>query len=191
MAIRQGIFGASLVAALGGCERGCARSWFEERGVGTPGSAPRGGGAVQAIDCPDGLARCSDGVVEVSRLATIPAPCVGRPEGCTCPWERAGDCLDRCVADGATLVVDRQRAVAQLCAPVVATSGDAGLATPASSPADCEDDVRYRCSAGDVVSCADHAVIAHCVRGCASEGSDIGVEIDVGREGAFAILCTR
>lgn len=180
---------ALLVVGLSACQKGCAKTWFEKHGVGEPGGAPRGGGAVHAVDCPDGLARCTDGVVEVSRLATIQQPC-SKAEGCTCPWERAGDCLGTCVASGATVVVDRSKALRQLCAP----AGDdppVSRSTP-PQPADCGDDpVLYRCTGGDVVSCADHALVAHCLRGCVAAGGEIGDDSPMPREAAFAILCSR
>src|ERR1700683_5516100 len=79
------------VLLLSGCQRGCARSWLEHHGIGDKGGASVGGTEVTAIDWPDGLARCTERIVEVSRLTTIMQPCVGT-EGCTCPWDRAGDC---------------------------------------------------------------------------------------------------
>jgi hypothetical protein len=146
---------------------------------------------LNAIDCPDGLARCVDGVVEVSRLATIPQPCnqVGAgAAACACPWERAGDCDRGCVAEEATFVVDRDKALAQLCAP----PPDAGpKVLPALQPSDCDEAVLYRCAGGAVVACEQHTVVGRCERGCATEGGDIGVDVNIDREGAFAILCSR
>jgi hypothetical protein len=177
-----------LALALGGCERGCARSWFEQHGVSEQGIAPPGAPMINAIDCTDGLARCVEGVVEVSRVATIPQPCNGKSGPCECPWERAGDCDLGCVADGATLVVDREKALAQLCA----ARPDAGpRVRPALQAAECDEDVLYRCAGGAVVSCEQHSVVALCERGCATEGGDIGIDVHVDRVGAFAILCSR
>jgi hypothetical protein len=177
-----------LLIGLCGCERGCAKSWLEQHAAGDPAGAPPAAGAVNAIDCSDGLARCVGGVVEVSRLATIPQPCRGGTAGCACPWERAGDCDRGCVAEEATFVVDHDRALAQLCAP----GPDAGpKVLPALQPADCDEDVLYRCTAGAVVACEQHAVVGRCVQGCATEGSDIGTDVHIDREGAFAILCSR
>ena len=146
-----------LAAALCGCERGCARTWAERRGVGEKAAFRNGLGPPRATDCPDGLARCTGGVVETSRLAAIPEPCQGPPESCACPWERAGECGGACVAEGAEIVVDRARALAQLCAP---GPGGGDLARPISQPADCDEDTRYRCSGGAVVSCAEHRAVA-------------------------------
>jgi hypothetical protein len=92
------------------------------------------------------------------------------------------------VTDGVTVVVDSAHALAQLCAP----ASDAGtLALPVAGPGECDEDVLYRCSGGVVVSCEAHAVVGRCARGCFAEGSDIGVDVPVGREAAFAILCSR
>ena len=106
-----------LLLGLAGCERGCARSWLEQHGATDPAGAPPAAGMVNAIDCSDGLARCVGGVVEVSRLATIPRPCRGAAGACECPWERAGDCDRGCVVEESTFVVDRSRATRQLCRP--------------------------------------------------------------------------
>lgn len=175
------------VATLCACQRGCARSWLESHGVGEPAGVAHAGRAVNAIDCPDGLARCNEGVVEVSLLAAVPQPCVG-PQRCTCPWERAGECDRGCVVDGATVVVDRPKALGQLCAP----APDAGPhVLPALAPADCDEGQLYRCAAGAVISCAQRAIVGRCERGCSTEGGDIGDDVQIDREGAFAILCSR
>ncbi|HEY3818596.1 MAG TPA: hypothetical protein VGL81_15585 [Polyangiaceae bacterium] len=176
---------------LFGCERGCARSWFEEHGVARDGrrEAP-GSPALNAVDCPDGLARCNDGVVEVSRLAMIAQPCHGSPEQCRCPWERVQECDRGCAAEGLTIVAEREKGRAQLCAPE-ADAGVSARALAVTSPGQCEEDELYRCSAGAVVSCAESAVVGMCVRGCFTEGASIDREIAVSREAAFAILCSR
>jgi hypothetical protein len=84
--------------------------------------------------------------------------------------------------------MEREKAPWQLC-----NSGpDAGpRIRPARQPADCDDEVLYRCVRGAVVSCEQHAVVAFCEGGCATEGGDIGVDMPVDREAAFAILCSR
>jgi hypothetical protein len=145
-------------------------------------------GAQSAIDCPDGLARCSGGIVEASRLATIAMPCKGSPESCVCPWDRAGECEQGCVVDDLEVVVDRPLAATQLCA----APPDAGPLTRAGSQAaGCTEDVQWRCTGGAVVSCQDQAAVAVCLRGCFREGTEIGTELPVTREAAFAILCSR
>ncbi len=177
-----------LLVGLCGCERGCARAWFDQHGMGET-ARPGPGPMMNAIDCPDGLARCVDGVVEVSRLATLPQPCSGSAEACECPWQRAGDCERACVVEGATLVVERGSAVRQLCAPLPEAGSHV---VPVLQPApDCDEDVLYRCAAGAVTACAQHAVVARCEAGCAVEGSEIGDDVAIDREGAFAILCSR
>jgi len=177
--------------SLFGCERGCARSWFEEHGVGRDGKrqAP-GSPALNAVDCPDGLARCSDGVVEVSRLTMIPQPCRGTPEQCSCPWEREAECDQGCVVDGLMVIVDREKGSTQLCAPA-ADAGATARVLPVSSPSTCDEEQLYRCAGGAVVSCAESAVVGRCVRGCFTEGASVEGELPVSREAAFAILCSR
>jgi hypothetical protein len=177
----------SLTAA---CERGCARRWLDEHATGEPPSSGKGSLPLNAIDCPDGLARCSGGVIEASRLARIPQPCQGRPEACTCPWDRVGDCDRGCVADDVELVIPRERALPQLCAP----DRDAGAFTrgPAGEvPRGCDEGQLYRCAAGSVVACHENAVVATCVRGCFEEGAAIDEDEPIEREAAFAILCSR
>jgi hypothetical protein len=160
--------------------------------VGEQGFAPRGAAPMNALDCPDGLARCTGGVVEASRLATIPQPCKGAPESCVCPWERLGECGRGCVVDGLEMVVDRGVALPQLCAPALDSgTTTARIATGAPEAADCDEDVTYRCSGGAVVACSEHRVVATCERGCFAEGTEIGSDPPVHREAAFAILCSR
>lgn len=147
---------------------------------------------MDATDCPDGLARCSGGVVEGSRLAMIPQPCKGAPETCVCPWERLGECERGCVADGVEIVADRGVALPQLCAPTAAVdSGTVARNATAPQAADCDEDVAWRCTGGAVVACAEHRVVGICERGCFAEGTDIGSDVPIGREAAFAILCSR
>jgi hypothetical protein len=159
--------------------------------VGSEGRRPPpGAGALNAVDCPDGLARCTGGIVEVSRLTAIPQPCRGTPEQCACPWERAGECDRGCVVDGLEVVMERPRARAQLCAPEVDAGGSARVLA-VTSPGRCEDEQLYRCAAGAVVACAEGAVVAMCNRGCVAEGAFVGDEQPVSREAAFALLCSR
>jgi hypothetical protein len=145
---------------------------------------------MNSVDCPDGLARCNDGVVEVSRLTMIPQPCRGSPEQCACPWERVGECDQGCVVDDLEVVVERDRASKQLCAPE-ADAGAIARSLPVTSPSRCDEEELYRCSGGAVVACAEHAVVGVCVRGCAAEGASLGGDLAVSREAAFAILCSR
>jgi hypothetical protein len=149
---------------------------------------------LDAVDCPDGLARCAEGNVEVSLLASIPRPCLRPPAECACPWERVGVCDRGCVVDGIELVMERRYAAAQLCA----APPDAGVGMPLSGaipPARaCEEGQLYRCDAGRVVDCRENAVIGRCVLGCFADGAAIDAEerpLHVAREEAFAILCSR
>ena len=155
-------------------------------------AAPGGAGspAMNAIDCPDGLARCSGGVVQVSKLASIPLPCTGPVEHCTCPWERAMECNAGCVADDVEVVLDVTRAGRQLCAPP-RDAAPTVRALPTPSPAACEEEQLYRCVGGGVVACAENALVATCVRGCVTEGAALDRDVAVSREAAFAILCSR
>ena len=153
-----------------------------------------------AMDCPDGLARCEEGTVSVSRLAMVPVPCRGSASTCSCPWEALGDCPRGCAADSVEIVVERARAIAQLCAPGV----DAGILAAPPGPAPdggdvlCEEGQRYLCAGGRVVDCASGGAvggavggaIGRCVRGCFAEGTSIDDD-GVSREAAFAILCSR
>ncbi len=189
----------SLLAALAvgpaGCDRGCMG--LGERGVGA--AAPGATGALPrpAVDCPDGLARCEEGTVSVSRLATLPAPCTGPANACSCPWEAVAACPDGCAADEVELVVDRARAARQLCAPgkdggVFATSPAAarGGVDAAAAETPCDEGNRYVCAAGRVVECASRAAVGLCLRGCFADGTSIDDD-GVSREAAFAILCSR
>jgi hypothetical protein len=177
--------------SLFGCERGCARSWFRDHGVGSEGQRqPPGSGALNAIDCPDGLARCNDGIVEASRLAMITQPCRGSPEQCACSWERVTECDRGCVVDGVEVIVERAKASVQLCAPEPDAGAIARVLT-VTSPSRCDEDQQYRCAGGGVVACAEGAVIGTCVRGCSVEGASVGGELAVSREAAYAILCSR
>jgi hypothetical protein len=164
---------------------------------------------LNAIDCPDGLARCVDGVVEVSRVFSYASPCVGPPDKCTCPWERVVACDRGCAADDVEIVLAREKAGAQLCAPaaaevfarphVVANEADGATPSFALARALCgggagADPEPYRCAAGNVVACAtdggDSAVIATCLRGCAEDPSYL--EDDrLTRDQAVALLCRR
>jgi hypothetical protein len=183
--------GLSLALSGAGCERGCARSWLGEHGVGRGGREPTGSAPLDAIDCADGLGRCSGGVVEASRRTTLPWPCHGTPEQCACPWERMGDCTAGCVADGVEAVVPENRAADQLCA----AGADAGpVATPpppGETPRGCDEGQAYRCEGGVVTACLENAVVARCLRGCVVESSGLDDAPLVRREAAAAILCSR
>jgi hypothetical protein len=117
------------LVVLAGCDHGCGSlgsDWraLAPRSAGSPTTpeaarAPGGGGQglLQGIDCPDGLARCEDGRVWVSRLATLTTPCGGASAPCVCPWDSIAACRGACAAEGAVAVMDRERAAVQMCTP--------------------------------------------------------------------------
>jgi hypothetical protein len=185
---------AALALALGGCERGCAREWLAERGLGPPGGGIPGPMPVNATDCPDGIARCEEGTVSASRLATIPMPCRGPAADCMCPWDPVGECATGCVADGVEVVVERGAATTQLCSAPRDARPYAVPSMPvppaASNDPPCDEGDRYRCAGGRIVECASGRAVGQCLRGCFTDGSSIDDDA-VNREAAFAILCSR
>ncbi len=192
---RASLWAVALLASEPSCQRGCASTSARDlavraAGVSTwPGSSP-----LAAIDCPDGLARCSDGNIEVSRLARVAGACRGPESACGCPWEPLGRCQDACVANGLEVVMGRGHAGVQLCAARVGTVLAGPPAMDVVDVPGCDDGQLYRCVAGDVVDCPRHAVVGSCLRGCVpgTDGID-GASGEPGpdREGAFAILCSR
>jgi hypothetical protein len=147
------------------------------------------------VDCPDGLARCIGGVVEASRVSHFEVPCNGPPEACHCPWDAIGECPRGCAAEGAEIVVTRERAVGQLCAP----DPNDPVARPAEGPPPpgaCEV-AGYRCIASIVVACvaADAGIVSRalavCAHGCASDGDGLREDEDVPESSAIRILCAR
>jgi len=182
------VFSVLAIALVTACDRGCAA---------VLGHAARGHGLgslgkdlpVSGIDCPDGLARCEEGVISVSRLATVPTPCGGPPESCRCPWDRAADCAGPCAADGVEVIIERD-AAAQLCAPSGAAAFAVPSPVPIPSPAPCEEGDRYECAGGVVVECASNSIAGHCLRGCRRDGAAVDDD-RVSRVAAFAILCSR
>jgi hypothetical protein len=190
-----------------GCQRGCGWGWLREQGVGGgPLPADPGAVALSGVDCPDGLARCIEGQVEVSRLAKLARPCRG-PEGvCSCPWEPIGSCARGCVVDGLEVLMDRGLATTQLCLPELDAGRPAAVSQPARvATATCDEGELYRCTAGEVIDCDARSVIASCSRGCSAEGAAVddtsptmpgrvqrpGGSASLKREAAFAILCSH
>jgi D-arabinose 1-dehydrogenase-like Zn-dependent alcohol dehydrogenase len=92
--------------------------------------------------------------------------------------------------DGVVVVAEREKASVQLCAPEP-DAGPRARTLPAASPGRCEEDELYRCASGAVVACTEGAVVGVCVHGCFAEGASVDREIDMSREAAFAILCSR
>lgn len=197
---------------LVGCgERGCLARRLEGQG-----QAPSGGGegppgspervtfaaALDGVDCPSGLLRCTGGSLEVSIAAQIGGDC---REGsgpraretasrCACPFVPLGHCEERCVADGVT-VAGEPSAAPQLCADGLA----APARTRAPTPLELAD---VRVCASEEVACRDglvrlcltpgavETIVAACVDGCA-----LGLNVDPGdldpADGLGAILCRR
>lgn len=184
------------LVGLCGCERGCARNAIERARQG--GAAPVSSQVfpLNAVDCPDGLARCRDGVIETSRLFSYPTPCTGPAEKCTCPWDRLSPCEHGCVAEEIELALPRNRALSQLCAPSHSqTVARPPLPNVAAPPGACTGEP-YRCIGGVVVACeADGAataavVIAACAHGCADEGGALDDD-RITRDQAAPLLCRR
>jgi hypothetical protein len=189
--------------ALAGCARGCLSTWLEEHAFvpARPANAnkPKGIAQLRSVDCADGLARCVGGVVEVSRLSSHPDPCSGPREACECPWDRLEACSQGCVAEDVEVVLPRERAQAQLCAPdpgaayslpVRGRSADTSDPSASADEETCGDD-RYACAASAILSCEPSPhVVARCLKGCAVEG--VSLEDDSVTEAvAVALLCAR
>ena len=155
-----------------------------------------GGLTLNGIDCSDGLARCTGGMVEVSRAYHYPDPCHGPEERCRCPWERIDECAQGCAADGVEQVMPGELAAKQLCALPAGQSTE-GIARPLTVDAGppplgtCDSEAGYRCVGSVVVACGPSPQrLATCIRGCAREGEALDDE-GVGVAGVLAILCNR
>lgn len=158
----------SLVATVA-CERGC----LARRLADVEDAAALPGVALDSVDCPDGLARCVDGRLERSKLATVDPR---KPGGC--PWEEIATCS--CV-ERVTVPEARAR---QLCRSV-----DGGVALdPARPAARCPGEgPRWACVDSRVVDCERNAAVATCLRGCALDE----LEDEVSDDDAEVILCAR
>lgn len=110
-----------------------------------------------SIDCPDGLARCIDGRLEKSKLATV-------GPGSVCPWAPMGDCPGECVEG---VLVEEPHA-AQLCRI------EAGAWRESRSPAgaDACHDARFECAGSQVIDCDTKQVVAVCTHGCGVSALD-------------------
>ena len=208
---RGAVLGA-LVLGLGGCERGCLATWLTEHGAGKPSaSPPKGALPLNGVDCPDGLARCVGGVVEVSRASHYTLPCTDPQAGCTCPWDSLGPCALGCAADGVEVVAAPERALAQLCATDPANPVARPIAEAAMPPGACEDvgattasrptaggpstpeERTYRCLASVVVTCSSFGggkAVAACAHGCFHDGDTLDEE-EADPESAARILCAH
>jgi hypothetical protein len=193
---------------LSGCERGCLSSWFKARGIDQAPTAFGGKGgplAPRDTPCPSGLARCSGGIVRVSRSFTPPTAC--SPEGCRCPWDDAATCARGCALEAIELEMPREVAVRQLCAPAPDEAAFSRLPSatetavlhhePRADAGEDEeaDDVlcdveRYRCTDGIVIACHGGAhAVAVCSAGCA-DGERM-IFADASDAVATVVLCKR
>jgi hypothetical protein len=190
---------------LSGCERGCLATWIRDRGAASKAAAPPT--MLSGIDCPDGLARCVAGAVEVSQVARVPRPCPpsSRPEDCQCPWVAIETCPTGCADEGTAVVVSPAHAAGRVCAPDPLNPPARPVQGISPPPAACET-AGYRCLGSLVVACSPAAdvradgadvapalvgrVYAACVHGCFQEGEALG-EDEADPEGATRILCAR
>ena len=138
-------------------------------------------------DCPADLVRCRAGELERSVGGHLPAVC-GRPEGCACPAERAGECgalgmAPRCLLEDAWVELSVGHEAA-LCAGGAARAAPEAAVAPAGA---CDSD-DARCLDGVLVRCHPRPrVVARCLRGCAGPGV---VDPDTTDE-ALQALCAR
>ena len=154
------------LAVLAGCDRGCDPRAPGARSLSLDWLGASRLPLLNAVDCPDGLARCDEGAVRVSRLATRPVPCEGPPERCACPWDRLPDCPWGCAAEGVEVVMNPDQAAIQLCAPPPTARKPFVLTEPPHpAAASCGEGERYRCGGGRVVDCEVATVGARCIRG--------------------------
>lgn len=175
---------------LGGCDRGC----LPISGRATPDA---GEVALMGTDCSDGLVRCVEDRVEVSRLAHLPHPCGSLTEArgaCACPWDTVARCPNGCAAQGLVAVGDADAGARQLCRPSSSVMrpllpGDPAASSPricGEASVACRDDVVRVC---DEPGRAER-LVAVCLHGC-----EPGIGIDHGEsaidDGVAAILCRR
>jgi hypothetical protein len=198
MRIRAALF----LVFLSGCQRGCLTTWIRDRGSASKAAAPLT--MMNGIDCPDGLARCVGGSIEISHVARVPRPCPpsSRPEDCQCPWEATATCPRGCSEEGTEVVVPPDRAAARLRAPDPQNPPARPVQGVLAPPGACGVE-GYVCIGSLVVACSATAapgtgsdggltprVFAACVRGCFQEGETLGEE-EADPEGAARILCAR
>jgi hypothetical protein len=190
----------AVLLSLCGCQKGWLANYIRARGGGARSVTPVT--MMNGVDCPDGLARCVAGAIEVSHVARIPRPCPqDHPDTCQCPWEAVENCPRGCIEEGTEVVAPPERAGARLCAtdPLNPSARPAtGAAPPPGACEEAREDV-YRCIGSLVVACsaspdrdggAEARVLAACVRGCFEEGESLGDE-EVSAEAATRIRCVR
>ncbi len=199
-----GLLFLALAGFSSGCERGCLRGKVEQaidrkHGIAAP---------LAQVDCPDGLARCVEGVVQSSRAYSYSVPCSASPEACTCPWSEVTACARGCAAESVVLPVPAAVAADQLCAPAGAVAlpaappllapttpppptSSSSAAIPWTAPSDpstCEGE-RFRCTGGRIVGCEPAAHdLARCLFGCAVDDATVEEEQITDRQ-ATDVLC--
>jgi hypothetical protein len=158
-----------------------------------PSAPAEGWFGLGEVDCPDGLARCNGGVVQVSVAARRPAHCSGNAEVCACPWAVVASCSGVCVADGVEAFLPSDRASAQLCAPapdaaVFARPAMAAGTLPPLGEA-CEGE-GVACLGSTVARCEPTPrLLGSCVRGCSTSGL-VGAN-GLADDQVMAILCSH
>jgi hypothetical protein len=203
--------GVTLVTApmAVGCKRGWLAEVLEEVGLTrSPSAQDETGRALPILgtDCPDGLARCYEGTVEVSRLARLGPGCEDSKGGCNCPWDVVGTCGGQgCVAEGVTLALPASLARSQLCSQGGAQGMPPILPMPSPGPGPGEPDVEisacedleFVCRKGVVLACGAGEgsterrprILSRCALGCSEEGGSLLEPMK--DEQALAILCLR
>lgn len=172
-----------LVAATGGCERGCLAKRLALGDGGLDGGTAD---PLSVVDCAPGILRCRTGVVERHATATACATC-------TCPWvATTTTCANGCLVDDLEVLREESDAVT-LCAP---SGGSATFAPDAPIDAGswtCSDeDARFQCHDGLVFGCGKGGgtPVARCSYGCVSEDEALDdPSVDVARARAF--MCLR
>ncbi len=197
---RAHILGCCIAAlAMLGCDRGCLR---RVTGRDVPEPDPAGLTGLSGSDCSDGLARCADGRVEVSRAAHLPYPC-GKPgesnRSCTCPWDAVERCRNGCALEGSSILAERDASTAlgQLCKPDEVVARPLTAADPQANGV-CADE-GWTCRDGLVRACSGAGLpvrpLAICIHGCAAvslaEGESPPVVEGKTVDGPAAILCRR
>jgi hypothetical protein len=143
---------ASVLSVLfTGCDARCGRLDASRNPERPPAS-------LTDIDCAPGVARCKNGVVEVSVAAMVPL-------AQACPFAKQGVCAQRCIADGVDVVANPDVAAARLCVSDTPRTEQLVATWPTALGAAEE----LRCEDGVVrTNTSDPWIIARCRRGCAA-----------------------
>jgi hypothetical protein len=167
----QHVYAAGFAVLLFACDGGCNRKQQDpER------ASQRAGSVLTEMDCPSGLARCEDGVVEVSVAATV------GPDR-ACPFAVRGPCAQGCIAPGIVLIAQPEQASPRLCRGGALRVADAQAAKPAAPLID----IDYLCQDGKVgLAGASSGATRTCLRGCA-QTELFGETVDL--DSAALLLC--